>query len=78
MSQSQPFEFSFTARDQEDRKPHPQLAWDYALNIVHYPDPGKACTTSLHTKRSLRLFSAGSGYCESRLNLNRPTPRSRF
>jgi AraC-like DNA-binding protein len=48
-------------------------------NIVHYPDPGKAWhdISSHETTVAIVLGQIG-GYCESRLNLNRPTPRSRF
>jgi hypothetical protein len=79
MSQSQPFEF---------RSPHGirkieshTRSWNgiTARNIVHYPDPGKAWhdLSSHETIVAIVLGQVG-GYCESRLNLNRPTPRSRF
>src|SRR5467141_3319842 len=79
MSQSQPFEF---------RSPHGirkieshTRSWNgiTARNIVHYPDPGKAWhdLSSHETIVAIVLGQVG-GYCESRLNLNRPTPRSRY
>jgi len=79
MSQSQPFEF---------RSPHgirkiesQTRSWNgiTVRNIVHYPDPGKAWhdISSHETTVAIVLGQVG-GYCESRLNLNRPTPRSRF
>ena len=48
-------------------------------NIVHYPEPGKAWhdISSHETTVAIVLGQAG-GYCEPRLNLNRPTLRSRF
>jgi AraC family transcriptional regulator len=79
MSQSQPFEF---------RSPHgirkiesQTRSWNgiTVRNIVHYPDPGRAWhdISSHETTVAIVLGQVG-GYCESRLNLNRPTPRSRF
>jgi AraC family transcriptional regulator len=79
MSQSQPFEF---------RSPHgirkiesQTRSWNgiTVRNIVHYPDPGRAWhdLSSHETTVAIVLGQVG-GYCESRLNLNRPTPRSRF
>ena len=79
MSQSQPFEF---------RSPHgirkiesQTRIWNgiTVRNIVHYPHPGKAWhdISSHETTVAIVLGQVG-GYCESRLNLNRPTPRSRF
>jgi AraC family transcriptional regulator len=79
MSQSQPFEF---------RSPHGirkieshTRSWNgiTVRNIVHYPHPGKAWhdISSHETTVAIVLGQVG-GYCESRLNLNRPTPRSRF
>jgi AraC family transcriptional regulator len=79
MSQSQRFEF---------RSPHgirkiesQTRSWNgiTVRNIVHYPDPGKAWhdISSHETTVAIVLGQVG-GYCESRLNLNRPTPRSRF
>jgi AraC family transcriptional regulator len=79
MSQSQPFEF---------RSPHgirkiesQTHSWNgiTVRNIVHYPHPGKAWhdISSHETTVAIVLGQVG-GYCESRLNLNRPTPRSRF
>ena len=79
MSQSQPFEF---------RSPHgirkiesQTRSWNgiTVRDIVHYPDPGRAWhdISSHETTVAIVLGQVG-GYCESRLNLNRPTPRSRF
>ena len=79
MSQSQPFEF---------RSPHgirkiesQTRSWNgiTVRNIVHYPEPGKAWhdISSHETTVAIFLGQVG-GYCEPRLNLHRPTPRSRF
>jgi AraC-like DNA-binding protein len=48
-------------------------------NIVHYFHPGKAWhdLSSQETTVAILLGQVG-GYCEPRLNLNRPTLRSRF
>jgi AraC family transcriptional regulator len=79
MSQSQPFEF---------RSPHgirkiesQTRSWNgiTVRNIVHYPDVGKAWhdISSHETTVAIVLGQVG-GYCEPRLNLKRPTLRSRF
>jgi AraC family transcriptional regulator len=79
MSQSQPFEF---------RSPHgirkiesQTRSWNgiTVRNIVHYHEHGRAWhdISSHETTVAIVLGQVG-GYCESRLNLNRPTPRSRF
>jgi len=79
MSQSQPFEF---------RSPHGirkieshTRSWNgiTVRNIVHFPDPGKAWhdISSHETTVAIVLGQVG-GYCEPRLNLKRPTLRSRF
>jgi len=79
MSQSQPFEF---------RSPHGIRmieshirSWNgiTVRNIVHYPHPGKAWhdLSSHETTVAIVLGQVG-GYCEPRLNLNRPTVRSRY
>ena len=78
-SESQPFEF---------RSPHGirkiesfTRSWNgiTVRNIVHYPYPGKAWhDLSSHETTVAIVLGQTGGYCESRLNLNRPTPRSRF
>jgi AraC family transcriptional regulator len=79
MSQPHPFEF---------RSPHgirkiesQTHSWNgiTVRNIVHYPDVGKAWhdISSHETTVAIVLGQVG-GYCEPRLNLNRPTLRSRF
>jgi len=79
MSQLQPFEF---------RSPHGirkiesyTRSWNgiTARTIVHYPDPGKAWhDLSSHETTAAIVLGQVGGYCEPRLNLNRPTLRSRF
>ena len=79
MSQSQRFEF---------RSPHGirkieshTRSWNgiTVRNIVHYPDPGRAWhDLSSHETTVAIVLGQTGGYCESRLNLNRPTLRSRF
>ena len=79
MSEPQPFEF---------RSPHgirkvesQSRNWNgiTVRHIVHYLDPGKVWhdISSYDTTVAIVLGQLG-GYCEPRLNLNRPTPRSRF
>ena len=79
MSEQQPFEF---------RSPHgirkiesQSCNWSgiTVRRIVHYLDPGKVWhdISSHETTVAIVLGQVG-GYCEPRLNLNRPTPRSRF
>jgi AraC family transcriptional regulator len=79
MSEPQPFEF---------RSPHGirkveshSRNWNgiTVRHIVHYLDPGKVWhdISSYETTVAIVLGQLG-GYCEPRLNLNRPTPRSRF
>src|SRR5580658_5694127 len=79
MSQSQPFEFRSPHRI---RKIESQTrSWNgiTVRNIVHYPDVGKAWhdISSHETTVAIVLGQVG-GYCEPRLNLKRPTLRSRF
>src|ERR1700740_2510435 len=79
MSQSQPFEFRLP---HGIRKIESQTrSWNgiAVRNIVHYPDVGKAWhdISSHETTVAIVLGQVG-GYCEPRLNLHRPTPRSRF
>jgi AraC family transcriptional regulator len=79
MSESQPFEFRSPhgVRKIESRS----HTWNgiTVRNIVHYLDSGKVWhdISSHETTVAIVLGQAG-GYCEPRLNLNRPTPRSRF
>jgi len=79
MSESQPFEF---------RSPHgirkiesQSRNWNgiTVRHIVHYLDPGKVWhdISSHETTVAIVLGQVG-GYCEPRLSLTRPTPRSRF
>jgi AraC-like DNA-binding protein len=79
MSEPQPFEF---------RSPHGIRKiesqghnWNRisVRHIVHYLDSGKVWhdISSHETTVAIVLDQAG-GYCEPRLSLNRPTPRSRF
>jgi len=79
MSEPQPFEF---------RSPHgirkvesQTRNWNgiTVRHIVHYLEPGKVWhdISSRETTVAIVLGQVG-GYCEPRLNLNRPTPRSRF
>ena len=79
MSELQPFEF---------RSPHGIRKIECQIrnwtgftvrNVVHYVDPGRVWhdISSDETTVAIVLGQVG-GYCESRLNLNRPTPRSRF
>jgi len=79
MSESQPFEFRspYGIRKIESHT----HSWNgiTVRNIVHYPEPGKAWhdLSSHETTVAIVLGQVG-GYCEPRLNLNRPTLRSRF
>src|ERR1700740_1699603 len=79
MSQSQPFEFrsahGIRKVDSYTR------SWNgiTARTIVHYPDLGRAWhDLSSHETTVATVLGQVGGYCEPRLNLNRPTQRSRF
>src|SRR5882724_13678768 len=79
MSEPQPFEF---------RSPHGIRKiesqghnWNRISvhHIVHYLDSGKVWhDISSHEPTVAIVLDQAGGYCEPRLSLNRPTPRSRF
>ncbi len=79
MSQAQPFEFRSPHRIRKIESHTRSWNGITVRNIVHYPDPGKAWhdLSSRETTVAIVLGQVG-GYCEPRLNLNRPTLRSRF
>ena len=79
MSQTQPFEFRSPHRIRKIESHTRSWNGITVRNIVHYPDPGKAWhdLSSRETTVAIVLGQVG-GYCEPRLNLNRPTLRSRF
>src|ERR1700752_1749494 len=48
-------------------------------HIVHYLDSGKVWHDISSDETTVAIvLGKGGGYCEPRLSLNRPTPRSRF
>jgi AraC family transcriptional regulator len=79
MSEPQPFEFR---SPHGIRKVESQIRnWNgiTVRNIVHYGDPGRVWhDISSHETTVAIILGQVGGYCEPRLNLNRPTPRSRF
>jgi AraC-like DNA-binding protein len=79
MSESQTFEFRSPHRIRKIESHTRSWNGITIRNIVQYPDPGKAWhdLSSHETTVAIVLGQIG-GYCEPRLNLNRPTPRSRF
>src|SRR5260370_1060816 len=79
MSQAQPFEFRSPHRIRKIESDTRSWNGITVRNILHYPDPGKAWhdLSSRETTVAIVLGQVG-GYCEPRLNLNRPTLRSRF
>jgi AraC family transcriptional regulator len=79
MSQSQPFEFRSPHRIRKIESHTRNWNGITVRNIVHYTAPGKAWhdISSHETTVAIVLGQVG-GYCEPRLNLHRPTPRSRF
>src|SRR5258708_23061369 len=79
MSQAQPFEFRSPHRIRKIESHTRSWNGITVRTIVHYPDPGKAWhdLSSHETTVAIVLGQVG-GYCEPRLNINRPTLRARF
>ena len=79
MSEPEPFEF----RSQHGVRKIESQSRDWngitVRSVVHHLDPGKAWhdISSNRTTVAILLAQVG-GYCEPRLNLNRPIPRVRF
>jgi AraC family transcriptional regulator len=79
MSEQQPFEFRSPHGIRKIKSQSRNWSGITVRHIVHYLDPGKVWhdISSHETTVAIVLGQVG-GYCEPRLNLNRPTPRSRF
>jgi AraC family transcriptional regulator len=79
MSEQQPFEFRSPHGVRKIESQSRNWSGITIRHIVHYLDPGKVWhdISSHETTVAIVLGQVG-GYCEPRLNLNRPTPRSRL
>jgi AraC family transcriptional regulator len=79
MSNPEPFEFR--SPHGIKRFEHQSRCWNsiFVRHVVHYSNPGRAWhdLSSERTTVAIVLEQIG-GYCEPRLNVNRPTPRSRY